>query len=651
MLCNDRIHVKYLKATGHRLSRRLCSLFITGVLFFGAPRTSFCVVTAATDQMVADKPYRVLLVVEQWGDPMSNVVGREVDSFQPLAALLKAWSIPFDILRLDQQRLDASYLFQTSGVVRYGAILWMADLDSYEGQNLDSLEEATHAGTGFIAIHSRLLDPVLERIAGQKFLESYTSSDPLRITQPHFLLRDSDSHKVELPIQGFVAETLSVLPSTAKTLVEQGSHPVVTVHPLDESNAAVWLGIPGPALFTSSAFWRDLLFQSLVLDLGFVVTPDVDYAHAITLELDDWGTSDKGFLSYWHDQEPNEEALQRDLILPLKRHHFTASVEVNSGFVDRHSKRILSPWGQKFRDSYGFSQDYASTRRGLIAGADAGILDIESHGWSHMQPDLESAPGPWWTANPSGEGSVLGWYAEFWDQRRGKDIPAATQVFHMKQSLAALRLDFGRQPLEIKPGNNIWSHSQFTHTAALAARLGFGIFHGGPDAFYLDQELVLDMAGVIPSEETSYDSLAAFVPSRWSAHPDGPVLLTFHDRDVSLDHNFIEKILTALPGDYHALGTNQYVAILHTAIDGSLRDGDLRIGFAHDPHYCAYFASHSSSWQLWTSDAVRQRLNTTQARIAVDGKPYSLRRPPSSAEPIKIELPAGAWSHELAIAP
>ncbi len=576
---------------------------------------------------------------------MSNVVGSEVDSFQPVAALLRAWSVPFDIFRLDQQHLDASYLFQTSGVVRYGAIVWMADLDSYDSQNLDVLEEATHLGTGFIAIRSRLLDPRLERIAGQASRESYTASDPLHVTQSHFLLRDLESHRTALPAQGFVAETLSVLPSTAQTLVAQASHPVVTIHQLSDSSSAVWLGIPSPSLFTSSSFWRSLLFRSVVLDLGFVVTPNVDYAHAITLELDDWGTSDKGFLSYWHDREPDEEGLQRDLILPLKRHHFTASVEVNSGFVDRQSKRLLYPWTQKFTDSYGLLQDYASTQRGLIAGADAGILDIESHGWSHMQPDLDSKPGPWWTANPSDEGSVLGWYAEFWDQRRGKDIPAATQTFHMKQSLAALERDFGRQPLEIKPGNNIWSHSQFTHTAALAARLGFGLFHGGPDVFYLDQELVLDMAGVVLNEETSYDSLSAFVPSRWNAHPDGPVLLTFHDRDVSLDHDFVEKILTALPGDYHTLGTNQYVAILHTTIDASLRSGDLSIRFVHDPHYCSYFANHSSSWQLWTSDPVRQRMNASQARISVDGKPSLVERPTASAEPMTIELPAGQWSH------
>src|SRR6202165_6385767 len=76
------------------------------------------------------KPYRVLVVVAGWGDPASQVIG-EKDAFQPVAALLKAWSVPFDILRLDQQTLGASYLFDRSGGVRYGAMLWLAHMPCY----------------------------------------------------------------------------------------------------------------------------------------------------------------------------------------------------------------------------------------------------------------------------------------------------------------------------------------------------------------------------------------------------------------------------------------------------------------------------------------------------------------------------------------
>jgi hypothetical protein len=70
------------------------------------------------------------------------------------------------------------------------------------------------------------------------------------------------------------------------------------------------------------------------------------------------------------------------------------------------------------QELYGLNQDYASTRQGLKDAVEAGALDIESHGWTHMEPNLDSPPGPWWTADLSGEGSMVGWYAEFADQRR-----------------------------------------------------------------------------------------------------------------------------------------------------------------------------------------------------------------------------------------
>ena len=63
-----------------------------------------------------------------------------------------------------------------------------------------------------------------------------------------------------------------------------------------------------------SAFWRNLFFRSLVWDLGYAVLPNVDYAHRVIFELDDWGTADKGFLSYWRYLEPNEQTLRETLL-------------------------------------------------------------------------------------------------------------------------------------------------------------------------------------------------------------------------------------------------------------------------------------------------------------------------------------------------
>ena len=112
----------------------------------------------------AIKPYRALLIVDRWSDPTSTLVDHEKDDFQPVAALLKAWSVPFDVLRLDQQHLDSTYLLDRSGGARYGVLIWVADSPSYTEQNLSSLAEAVESGTSLLVARSRFLDATPERL-------------------------------------------------------------------------------------------------------------------------------------------------------------------------------------------------------------------------------------------------------------------------------------------------------------------------------------------------------------------------------------------------------------------------------------------------------------------------------------------------------
>lgn len=592
------------------------------------------------------RPYRVLLVVEHRSDPYGIVVSGEADIFQPVTALLKAWSVPFDILQLDQQHLDASYLFRRSGEIRYGTVIWLADSSSYDKQNFAPLEEAALAGTGLIVIDSRFLDPTLSKLLGLRFKDFYASTDSLQITRQHFITRDvgADETAASVPSHDY-SDRIWVQPTNAAVLVVQAQHPVLTVNQLGPRTPAVWLGSPNLTVLCDSLFWRKLFFRSLIWSLGYIVVPNVDYSHRIIFELDDWGTADKGFLSYWRYLEPTEQTIHEGLVEPLKQHHAVASAEVNTGYVDRQSKRVRSPWVQKFTDLYGLHQDYTSTYKALKDAADSGVLDIESHGWTHMEPDLDSPPGPWWTADLAGEGSVVGWYGEFQDQRRGKEIPAVTQIYHMERSLAELRQDFGKEALELKPGNNSWSKSQFDNTAGLAARVGFGLFHGDKATYYLDRDLVLDMVDVIPDFNTGYDLLNTLSPQRWPDHPDGPLILGFHDRDIAMDHHFMERLFAALPTNYQTLGTNQYVGIVHTQIDSSSDGSGFQLTFAVDSHYCAYFVNHPSSWQLWLSDPLREQFAVLHLEASTDGKPTEIKAADFAHETLTIDLPPGLGSH------
>lgn len=595
------------------------------------------------------RPYRVLVIVERWSDPMSVLVDHEEDRFQPVAALLKAWSVPFDVLRLDQQHLDSTYLFSRSGDVRYGVAIWLADAPSYPNQDISSLERAVHAGTSLLVAKSRFLDPALERLLGLKFKETYTATDPLLVTTAHFITRELATQKMDrLDVSWDFDNRLWVVPQGARVLIDQNQHPVLTINQPEPESSAIWVGVPALSSLRDSTYWRQLFLRSLLYSLGYLVLPNVDYSHVIEIEIDDWGTADKGFLSYWRYLEPGEDTLRHHLIAPLEKRHAVVAANVITGYVDREQKRIASPWMQRFTDRYGLQQDYASTQRGLTAAVAAGVVEIESHGWTHMQPDLESPPGPWWTADLAGEGSADGWYTEFEDLRRGKESPAIVQLFRMKRSVEYLWEDFGQRPLELRPGGSGWSKSQFNHTGRIAAQAGFGLFHAEPDFYYyLDRDLVLDMTGIAPQVgTTSYDRLGELHPERWRAHPDGPAMLLFHDRDIAFQPEFVERLFAALPPTYETLSVNQYVGILHTQIDSSSTIA-WQITFDFDPSYCAYFKTHTSSWRLWVSDSFGEKLTALQnLQISVDGKaPLRIKAADFVRGKMAIDVPAGTGTH------
>jgi hypothetical protein len=348
--------------------------------------------------------------------------------------------------------------------------------------------------------------------------------------------------------------------------------------------------------------------------------------------------------SYWRYQTVPEQ-LMRDKVIPvLQRHHAVVSANVVTGFVDRKTRRVISPWSQKFTDPYGVEQDYESTRRGLKAAVAAGVLEIQSHGWTHMQPDLDSPPGPWWNANLDGEASVGGWFEEFEDTRRGVEAPALVQLFHLNRSLEYLREDFDARPLSFIIGGSAWSKSYQNHSARVAAQAGFGLFDINEDYFFLDHDLVLDMRGISPAAGHQFNR--ELHPEKWPPHPDGPFVLLFHDRDISLQHDFIERTFDSLTKDAMTLSMNHYVGILHAQINGAAEGVGLI--FQYEDPYGAYFKDHPSSWWLLLADPIVEKISqVVAANIVVDGRTVgSLDTSQLAAEGrVLIQVPRGTGTH------
>src|SRR5439155_12614788 len=83
------------------------------------------------------------------------------------------------------------YLFERSGRVRYGAVVWLADAaSSYTNKNVAKLMEASDGDTSLVVVGSRFLDPALEKILGIKFRENYSATDPLAMGPAHYITRE-----------------------------------------------------------------------------------------------------------------------------------------------------------------------------------------------------------------------------------------------------------------------------------------------------------------------------------------------------------------------------------------------------------------------------------------------------------------------------
>ncbi|MBA7684920.1 hypothetical protein ES703_93333 [subsurface metagenome] len=123
----------------------------------------------------APRPYRVLVVIgEQWDDPGSYSIDgqtrfggrtRESDTdFRDVITMLKIWGIPFDILRLDQQRLQINRFLNGIAEPNYGCLIWMADPDQLEGfsANYETVRRAVEEyGMSLIVLFDNVAAPEL----------------------------------------------------------------------------------------------------------------------------------------------------------------------------------------------------------------------------------------------------------------------------------------------------------------------------------------------------------------------------------------------------------------------------------------------------------------------------------------------------------
>ena len=632
------------------------------------------------------KPFRVLVIIgDQWSDPMSyNIDPTRVDGtdFLDVVNMLKIWGVPFDILRLDEQRLQINRFLDGEAKPNYGCVIWMADPDKLKGYsaNYATLKRAVEEyGISMIALFDNIKTMEVAELVGVDYkdvtaIDLGMTSAKFIISGRHFIT--AEAINVMLPDQKLAAYTSipaanGITPSASevkedkaiinmvdcsikedvKVLGTIGQIPQFIVRDVNKDTKVVWIG-GGTDWFRKYPVMRGIFRKALVYSIGYGLFND-NFEKGFIFIMDDVGCSEHAWSLRWHYPTPHKDTLIKYLIEPLEKYGFMMVQNITPGFANPDKQIIESPWTVKpFTDIFGNWQDYGSTKEGLDEGLKRGVFEIQPHrAWSHMNWDLDSPPGPWWGSSVDGELAVTDWYNEVVDVRRGHvPVPSNDLLFIYKMGIDAIKKSFGVIPLatEVRPGAELMDGTPGGYdNGRVAAIAGLGVSR----ECYVGFDHTIEFTMMMPEQFTCHDlDLTAqtnYRADKDEAGWDELLNMTTDDlvsskiaggRRINL-HDNLDWIESRK--DKHWMGFNETCAYLHTNIASSATN---RIDFFYDDHYCRYFENHSSFWTLELSDSFREELGKSPV-VNINGKKILN----TLAAKQMIEIPAGLGLHTIEI--
>ena len=632
------------------------------------------------------KPFRVLVIIgDQWADPMSyNIDPTRVKGtdFPDVVNMLKIWGVPFDILRLDEQRLQINRFLDGEAKPNYGCIIWMADPDKLKGYsaNYQTLKQAIEVyGISMIALFDNIKTKEVADLVGVELIDVKdiklgNNGINFSISGDHFITSDSKDAILPDPKQNdvitipdangitpagtksvnnnpLVSVVLCSANDSVKVLGLIGQTPQFVVRDVKKDTKVVWIG-GGKDWFRKYPVMRGIFRKALVYSIGYGLFND-NFDNGFIFIMDDVGCGEHSYSLRWHYPTPARDTLIKYLIEPLEKYGFMMVQNITPGFANPEKKIIESPWTIKpFMDIFGNWQDYGSTKEGLDEGLRRGVFEIQAHrAWSHMNWDLDSPPGPWWGSPVDGELAVTDWYNEVVDVRRDNaPVPSNDLLFIYKTGIDAIRKAFGVTALaaEVRPGAELRPGKKGGYdNGRIAAIAGIGVSR----ECYVGIDHTIEFTMMMPVQFTCHDldltaqtdNMADQTEAGWdtllkmsteqlvSSKIAGGRRINLHD-----NLNWIES-----RKDKHWMGFNETCAYLHTNI--SSPDNNM-IKLYYDDHYCRYFDTKPSRWTLELSDCFSNDPANT-VMVSVDGKKSisvkGFKQP--------IEVPAGLGNHTIQI--
>ncbi len=595
------------------------------------------------------KPFRVLVIIgDQWEDPAGYMVASPEPSpeysgyftqpempgqgdFHLLMILLKSWGIPFDVVRLDQQILDRYMFLDMNDNPKYGTIIWdVNQSDKIIKPDYGILKEIVEDyGTGFIALSDRISPAPVQSLLGIKYTGSWESDKPMEVVRQHFLTKGLHSpftiDEISSSYYGMgshLQRQQVEVSDENSVLVKEGKFPQVTAGALPAGTRTVWIGSDHNNMFYYQDV-RTLLRRAITWTIGYSIYKT--WEDNIIMIMDDPGGAQNVYLGSWHYPELTESVIEKYLIKPLRKHNAILNINFVPAFVSDKKRRLEPTWTQNFTDEFGTPQDYVSAKKGFDKGVKSGVFEVMCHGLTHMQPDLVSSPG-WYGVSLDREKAEVGWYREFGDTRRHKEIPAAEQLWRMETGKNWLIRQFGVTPLEFCAGGNGASLSPANNTFRLAAQAGFG--WAGWIKGYLGKDMVI-------------------LEWEFMGTPDSPLITgalpNGHDYGITTDPEAFAEIFDQYPHG-RFIGINEFIGYLHSNNSGSwdAKKSRLTVTIDYDPHYCQNFKTRLSLWTLEFSDWLEEKTGLPSS-IKVDNKETTLSRP------FRLQIPPGTGEHVVEI--
>jgi hypothetical protein len=643
---------------------------------------------AIKDSKPTVKPYRVLVVIgDQWTDPFSySIDSKRVKGgdFIDVVTMLKIWGVPFDILRLDEQRLQINRFLDGEAKPKYGCAIWMADPDKLEGNSANylTLKRAVEEyGMSMIALFDNIKTKQVADLVGVEYQDvdevpQDGTGDKLAISVEHYITSGAvgtvlpdekqttapsivGGNGVTLKREEVVQEksVISLIRCTAgndtRVLGRIGQIPQLTVRDVNNDTKVIWIG-GAKDWFRKYAAMRGIFRKSLVYAMGYGIFND-NFENGFIFIMDDVGCSEHAWSLRWHYPTPSKETLMKYLIEPLQKRGFMMVQNITPGFANPETHMIESPWTQKpFKDIFGNWQDYGSTKAGLDEGLRRGVFEIQPHrAWSHMNWDLDSEPGPWWGSPIGEEMAVTDWYNEIVDVRRGGvSVPSNDLLFIYKSGIDAIKKAFGVVALsaEVRTGAEVSpSRPGGDDNGRVAAIAGLGVSR----ECYVGFDRTIEFSMMMPEQFTCHDL-------DLTARTGEPADETEVGWDNLLKMTTEQLLASKIAGgrranltdntnwidarkDKHWMGFNETCAYLHSHFNETKKSA-FGIEIQYDDHYCKFFQKKPSLWTLELSDAFRDALGKT-ASVRVDGMKSKTVLSPKQV----LQIPAGLGTHSIEI--